>query len=118
MQITEYIYSNLLYLSFLPAIYFMITGVMEYYYGVRMNPSSEIIRISKNMFFNNADAKSVQTTSDNAMMKTSFGNSSTLVDSNEYSSDRVILKSTSKKGNPFRVVFKSEKRVHGGGWGL
>ena len=55
------------------------------------------------MVENHADYKSVKNTSNNALLKTSFGSKSSLVNNDT---------------KELHVEYKTQKRVHGGGWGL
>ena len=86
------------------SIYYIVVGAIDYLVSRKLNPSAEIVRISKNMVENHADFKSVKNTSNNALLKTSFGSKSSLID-----------KPDSSK---LCVEYRTQKRVHGGGWGL
>lgn len=91
------------YIMILISIHYIVTDIIDYFISKKLNPSSEIIRISKNMMENHADFRSVKNTSNNALLKDSFGSKSSLVDT---PSDRLCVK------------YRTQKRVHGGGWGL
>ena len=84
-------------------VYFIVIGFMDWFVSRKLNPSTEIIRISKNMVDNHTDFKSVKNTSNNALLKTSFGSKSSLI----YNDKKELC-----------VEYKTQKRVHGGGWGL
>lgn len=96
----DYVFYAIIFVS----TYYIIIGVIDYLVSKKLNPSTEIVRISKNMVDNHADFKSVKNTSNNALLKTSFGSKSSLL---EIPNETKLC-----------VEYRTQKRVHGGGWGL
>lgn len=95
----DYVFYAIMFVS----TYFIVIGFIDWLVSRKLNPSTEIIRISKNMVENHADFKSVKNTSSNALLKTSFGSKSSLVNNDT---------------EELYIEYKTQKRVHGGGWGL
>ena len=96
----DYVFYAIIFVS----TYYIIIGVIDYLVSKKLNPSTEIVRISKNMVENHADLKSVKNTSNNALLKTSFGSKSSLL---EIPNETKLC-----------VEYRTQKRVHGGGCGL